>query len=346
MKKNGAIAKPNRPDPAELRELHSAADEFFRLKPWKWMYDSHLFGFQSPESRKFGFVCVMGAANQVFGLCVYRGAQGLQSFLDLHNGKLAPPNTDLQTMHNALLVTHDPASSFEKLDREDSVSAGFPLKRGKKHPLFRSFRPGFVPWHLTSPEARFFATAIRQTVDMAKRLQAEPDLLDRDPNVAILVRQSTTPDGSAWKDTWVKPHFPADEPENSPPPITEDLIESIRNLPGSTEAWEFDFRFLPIVLSNSPEPHRYPRLVIIADFSHGKALHGNVLEPTAEMADAGQELISFIQSVGRLPGTITVKRSELAGHLAPLRKLNITINLVEAIPPLEDLANALSEAQP
>ena len=60
MNKGGNLMDEDSPTKQEWQELFAALREFKKTAPWRWMYNSDLFGVQNPESGEIGYCCVMG----------------------------------------------------------------------------------------------------------------------------------------------------------------------------------------------------------------------------------------------------------------------------------------------
>lgn len=84
--------------------------------------------------------------------------------------------------------------------------------------MFRSYRPGYAPWHLTGPKARFLAVALRQAVDVARRFRDDDAVLG--PQVAGCI-PFRVPEGDGTDNLWRDElRFPM--AHGVPPPIRGD----------------------------------------------------------------------------------------------------------------------------
>ncbi|MFQ5950296.1 MAG: hypothetical protein ACE5J1_06390, partial [Nitrospiria bacterium] len=150
MKKQNGVSNQ------EWSALYEAAIAFKKLRCWEWMVDSDLFGVQNPENGEIGYCCVMGALGEVLALNVYPGTEGLRSYWYMHEqSRLAEegvPVADpfLLNSQKCLMTSFEDRKDLHKTDLNSIKKLGLKFHGRKAWPLFRSYRPGFVPWYLTS----------------------------------------------------------------------------------------------------------------------------------------------------------------------------------------------------
>jgi hypothetical protein len=154
----------------EARELFDLSTQVKDLKPWRWMEETDLIGIEHPETGEIGFISVMGSLGEHEAIALYLGAEGLYDFIDLHTDESA-------TAHRALEIRHVQAAFserkyLEKEDRDLIKQLGLKFKGGA-WPMFRSYRPGYLPWFVTLDEARFLIHALSQIIAVAKSVRDE-----------------------------------------------------------------------------------------------------------------------------------------------------------------------------
>ena len=134
------------------------------------MEETDLIGIENPETSEIGFISVMGSLGEHEAIALYLGAEGLYDFIDLHTDESA-------TAHRALEIRHVQAAFSERkyLEKEDRnliKQLGLKFKGGAR-PMFRSYRPGYLPWFVTLDEARFLIHALSQIIAVAKSVRDE-----------------------------------------------------------------------------------------------------------------------------------------------------------------------------
>jgi hypothetical protein len=102
----------------------------------------------------------MGALGEVLSMHAYIGAEGLRQFRKMETEEIADPGEFFATTH-CVYVEFVPRSELQRQDRELLVALGHPQGKGLASPIFRTMRPGFLPWFVTEDEARTLAECIR-----------------------------------------------------------------------------------------------------------------------------------------------------------------------------------------
>jgi hypothetical protein len=140
------VTADSSPTLQEWRKLYEAAIQIKQLAPWERMSEDMLFGVQDPETGEIGFVSIMGALGEHFAVAVYIGAKGLQGFWIAHSGDenpFIPAEVILETFH--LQASFEDRNMLRKDDRDIIKQLGLKFRGRNEWPMFRSYRPGFVP---------------------------------------------------------------------------------------------------------------------------------------------------------------------------------------------------------
>ena len=199
---------------AEWERLYELAVKLKALEPWEWMDEQDIFGVQNPENGEIGFVSIMGMLGEHLSMCVYLGAEGLHGYWDMSD-----PITDLENNPFAMFevpqlqVSFEDREMLEKQDRDIIKKLGLKFRGNQNYPLFRSIKPGFMPYFVESEESRFLIYAMEQTLAMLPRFYDEEYLLPNPDEELILVRVPEQQNGNlVWRDE-IKPIPPPETPE-------------------------------------------------------------------------------------------------------------------------------------
>ena len=71
-------------------------------------------------------------------------------------------------------LSFEDRESLEPQDRRILKEADLSFRGKNAWPLFRSYRPGFVPWFLESEEAETLRVALEQLLAVALRIRIDP----------------------------------------------------------------------------------------------------------------------------------------------------------------------------
>ena len=133
------------PSLEEWRVLYDAALEFKKIAPWEWMWDSDIFSVRNPLNDEFGYLCVLGRKKESFGLIVYLGQEGLESYLKVMDGETDPNNPDAIHINKCLSVAFDDKEYLTAEDLAIIKNLGLRFSGKKFWPQFQSYRPGYFP---------------------------------------------------------------------------------------------------------------------------------------------------------------------------------------------------------
>jgi len=306
----------------EWRKLYRAATRMKELAPWEWMGETAVFGVEDPETGDLGFVSVMGMSGEHRALAVYLGPEGLYGFWALvHMADSIPPEA-------VLIVPHLQASfeNRDELTRDDrDVIKQLELRfRGRQAwPMFRSWRPGYLPWYLEAWEARFLTCALEQTAEVALRFKEDPLLLEPPDEERYLVRvPQKENEVLEWIDRVVT--VPVPDPEPIPVAVDPDLLEEVKRLPGSPQTVEMDLFVIPARIEERGTRPYLPHMLLVVDGATGLPLGMELLKPErspeAMWGLVPVRLMSQLARMGCVPGGIRVRSPVLFELLQPLAK--------------------------
>jgi len=322
------------------QELYHAADEFKKIQPWKWLYDSDIFGVRNPLDSEIGYCSVMGALGEVFSLMMYLGSDGLAVYSDALSGKLAPQ--DMLFHMRGLMASFEDRAELTKSDYQVIKDLGLKFRGRGAWPLFRSYRPGYQPWYLEEAEAVFLTLALEQATLVALRLNASKDLLTQKGQGYYLVRVSESVEGRLlWRDEWLKP-APVPPKPSFPPQPPEPQLPKIKDIPKTRRGtWEIDTAFLSLAVQEKGRPF-FPIMLLCVDHDSGLVLLAD-LDSVAEYPHTFQEkLLALFERIGFLPELIMFQQHDLLKLFEPITTaLNIKAKKVKKLKVLDSIRQHL-----
>ena len=331
----------------QWRRLYEAAALVKELSPWEWMTETDVFGVQDPETGEIGFVSVMGLLGEHFGVSLYPNSRALYDFWALEEA-------DPEINPDALLEIPQLQASFEDRDQLDNrdrkviKELGLKFRGRKEWPLFRSYRPGFLPWFLEAEEAQSLAEALDQLLEVAPRFREDRSLLvPEDESYLVRVPHQEGPT-RVWEDTVME--VPPPEPLSIQVEMDPGALEGLESLPQSGHELEMDLFMFPAPVQGEKEARPvFPYMLLTVDAGTGMVVGTDLLEPVPSLeAMWGSVPLAVTQQLARLglkPAQVKVSSELLFGRLQPLAQASrFELELAPFLPALHEAREALLEA--
>ncbi len=321
--------------------LYGAAAVLKSVAPWQWMWDSEVFGVKDPETGVIGYCSVMGRLGEHLALGVYLGPAGLAGLQALREMKKLDFVEFLRSQ-NMLKVSFESRAELKPEDLKLIKQFGFVYRGRQSWPLFRSFRPGYMPWFLTGSEARFLNVAIRQALDVTMRLKDEPALLTALRPDTYLVRVAETDAGEpVWRDEWLQATPLADEDAVAalmadvpiPPALVARASAGTRQRCGT---WEVDIRPTPAPIAPPGERPFIPLQILIADHDSGFIHETDIREQAGYVTAFREHLVRVLDKQEQVPERILLANDRAEAVLRPITDaLAITVERVLKLAQIE-----------
>jgi hypothetical protein len=332
----------NLPTLQEWGRLYEAAIQVKQIAPWEWMSEDMLFGVQDPETDELGFVSIMGALGEHFAAAVYLGAKGLYGFWTAHAGDedpFIPPEVILETYH--LQASFEDRNTLRKDDRDIIKQLGLKFRGRNEWPMFRSYRPGLVPWFLEPWEVRFLAHALEQSLDVIACLEQDLSLLEPPDEESYLVRVPRQQEGAlAWQDQIVR----VPPPELSPIQIAmdEELLARMKNAPRGQHELQVDLFLVPGGFRDRPGRPYLAYVLMVVEAASGFTLGSDLLTVETTLEDMwGQvptHVLRKMAMLGGIPRQVTVRTRILWQLIQPLAdELGVRVELATQLPSLDEV---------
>ncbi len=280
---------------ATWRALFKAADLVREAQPWKVLVDGDLFAMAHPDSDEVSLGSVLGHGQKVFGVQVYRMAEGVRFWNDtLKNGE---PNYGQLRMHNHMLNAEFQAKG--RLDGEDHrvrEELNLPKlpNKGRPYPCFRSMRPEAMPWFIEEDEARLLTFALllsmRQADYFVEQGGGEHVEYPKDEHGIMKIPTYRLKSGgdptvmADWEMTEESmPQAPPEEDSVSAA-VEEGLVARLEGLSKGDATWQIGSLNMPVPGLADGRMH-YPRVVLTVEARSG-GIKGYLMEKPTN--DAGE----------------------------------------------------------
>ena len=209
---------------------YDLASELYRLAPWEYLEETDMIRIVHPQTGEIAHISIMGSHGKHLALALYIGHEALSRFnLMQEDDPFDPAFPQLDSM-GLVLETRQIQLSFVRRGELHSYELDAIKKAGKKFrgdnwPMFRSFKPGYVPGALDAAEIVWLTTAIEQFLAVFPQLEGTCLSTFRIENDSCDILTRSLKSG-AWHTTWTE-HMDFSYEWATPPP-SEFLIEKIK----------------------------------------------------------------------------------------------------------------------
>lgn len=326
----------NAPSTQEWKKLYELMDKVRGISPWDWLEEDDIFAVQDPETEKIGFVSVMGAIGEHYSIAVYRGEKGLLGFWDFHE---SDPEKEL-AYQKLFEIPHIQASFEDRKylfseDKKIIKKLGLTYRGRDAWPMFRRYRPGFVPWFITSADAKLLICVLEQTVEVSLGVKTDADMLYPDDQDGYLLRKRiNTGNRTEWRDfIWHETKEPA-----GPVEFFSDMIafNNVRKLQNAAYSLEMELFMSPHAVSENEDGPYYPYILLMVETGQGLVLGHELIFPLPNLETMWQKMPSFIAraltKLPSLPAEIYISSDKLYESLVHMKDyLNSSVRHVEKL---------------
>ena len=334
------------PTPAAWRRLHELASEVHALAPWTWMDEEMVFGVRSGEGGEPNFVSLMGKAGQHLSVAVYLGSEGLRGFQRMCEAEVRPSSEQLLETPQ-LQASFEDRAELEPEDRAIVKELGLSFRGRMAWPMFRSTRPGCLPWFVEAWEVEILVEVLEQVLEVAPRVRRNPPALGPGDGRTFLVRSKTDGLGAeAWTERLETLLMPAAAPTETS--VNAGTVEKVRRLPRGDHPVEVSLFGSMATIQAERERPRLPYVLLLVDSDTGMVLGVETLAVEsglqAMLALVPQCLCRALEKAAQVPRVMRTDSARLAGLVGDLvSELGIRMEQVSDLPALEEVRQGLEE---
>ena len=322
---NGTISNKN-PTKEDWENLYHSAICFKENRPWMWMQNGDLFAVENPFGGETGYCSVLGNGGQEFGLLLFLGAKGYNTYQRLIMDESATMSLESSLNTCALSLLFVARNELEEPDINVIRSLGLSFRGKNAWPLFRSQRTGYLPWYLEKEEALFLTSALHQTINVGIRVRDNDlDLFAGSDSDLVLTRYFYE---GQWLDEWRKPRRIE---ETVPASVTLDnerlgrLHDAVSRKSGS---WELDVFIFPAAIDSGTGRPYYPTCILAVERNHGLIIGTDFLGPDLLLKEKQEAFIRLLEKATPIPQEIRVSNEDVRQLIEPVaRELGISIHI-------------------
>jgi len=329
------------------RKIYLLAAEIRKLSPWKWMYESDLFGVKIPGTDRVYFISIMGSEEAFFALSAYKGYQGLSQFLEFQeNVDFLPPETILTIPHLMMSFVDREELSGEHLASIKESGVTF---RGRGNwPHLEDFEPAYTPVLPEGETLSDIPILLGQVVEVIRRAEKDTGFLLRDHEIYddILVRTpSETPEATTWKDVYESFDAKRDS-RKFKLTYRNDTQKNVSQLPEAEAVLQMDLVLLPAPVMETAKRGFFPFALLLVDKGRGVVPAMQTLSPEPNLhamyESVPQKVLEELAKLKYRPTRIEI-RSELLYSLVnnSLKGAKVKLRQVKGMPQMDEFIASL-----
>ena len=321
------------PSFSAMERLYRLASDLYGLRPWRVLDEDNLIVVRDSVSGELCYCSVMGALGEVLSMHAYIGTEGLRQFRKMEAEEIADPGEFFASTH-CVYVEFVPRAELQRQDRELLTELGHPQGRGLASPIFRTMRPGFLPWFVTEAEARTLAECIRAVIVVCAAVAGQKsmkfwELADTYPMV-------TRAEGA-------EPRYHVEmfhsvlppEPPVTPARLAEETLLAVRVQDYAVRGvMELDITYSGAAIGKKGERNACASIAIAVDAESGMVLAPEVTDATVAAGDAlAKVFLKAIQVSRTLPKEVRVRSQRFKDSLTPLMdSFGVTVRVASRLP--------------
>lgn len=282
----------------QWKQLYEVATRIKELKPWEKLWDMDLIAVRSGAKEDTVFYSILGRGGDCYGIAVYEGYEGLNSFLMLpmqQSMNLKPE----YVMFNQKNLTCYWGNREELTGKQRKLikDLGYSYRGKNQWLYFLSFEPGYYPYNMDESEVLRMSTYL-QDLELALRYYNETDIkVDFEHGNMFLF--SFGKDKKTWNFGEAPLPFTSFQFGNLL--ITdEELLSDLAKAPKCDAVLEADVSVLGVSVADKKyERPGNPALSLMGDANTGTIIKFEMLEPDDDpIVMLAEILIGFIFQFG------------------------------------------------
>jgi len=325
-----------------MKRLYGLASDLYGLRPWQLLDEDNLIVVRDSVSGELCYCSVMGALGEVLSMHAYIGAEGLRQFRKMEAEEIADPGEFFAFTH-FVYVEFVSRAELQRQDRELLAYLGHPQGRGLASPIFRTMRPGFLPWFVTEDEARTLAECIRAVIVVCTAVASQE-------NVKFWERADIYP--MVTRIEGAEPRYCVEmfqsilppEPPVAPARLAEETLLAIRGQDYAVRGvMELDVTYSGAAIGKKGKRNCCAAIAMAVDAESGMVLAPEVAESSVAAGDTvARVFLKAIQTSRTLPKEVRVRSQKLKDSLTPLMEsLGVAVRVANRLPASDEARSHL-----
>lgn len=282
----------------QWKVLYEAATRIKELKPWEKFWDMDIIGIRYGEEENTVFFSILGRGGECYGLVVYEGYEGLNSFLMLTMQQAMNLSTKY-AMYNQKNLTCYWGNRDELTDKQRKIikDLGYSYRGKNQWLYFLSFEPGYCPYNMDEEEVLRMSVYL-QDLELALKYYDETNTkVDFESGNMFLL--SFGKDKKTWN--FGEEPLPFTTFQFGNLLITdEELLADLAKVPKCNAVLEADVTVLGAKITDKKYSRpANPALSMLGDAESGVLIHYEIAEPDEDpIVMLAEGVIGFIFRCG------------------------------------------------
>ena len=325
-----------------MERLYGLASDLYGLRPWRFLDEDNLIVVRDSVSGELCYCSVMGALGEVLSMHAYIGAEGLRQFRKMEAEEIADPGEFFASTH-CVYVEFVPRAGLQRQDRELLATLGHPQGRGLASPIFRTMRPGFLPWFVTEDEARMMAECIRAVIVVCSAVASQKSVkFWQHANIYPMVTRFEGAEPRYHVEMFQS--IPPSEPSVAPVRLAEETLLAIRRQDYAVRGvMELDITYSGAAIGKKGERNSCVAIAMAVDAESGMVLAPEVADSSVAAGDTiAKVFLKAIQTSRTLPREVRVRSQKLKDCLTPLMEfLGVAVRVANRLPASDEARSHL-----
>lgn len=298
----------------QWKVLYEAATKIKERKPWEKLWDMDLIGIRHGKEEDTAFFSILGRGGDCYGIAVYEGYEGLNSFLMLAMQQTLNLSPEYAMFNQKNLTCYwGNRNELTEKQRKTIKDLGYSYRGKNQWLYFLSFEPGYYPYNLDEEEVLRMSGYL-EDLELALAYYEDLDIkVDFENGNMFLF--SFGKDKKTWDFGEVPLPFTAFRSDRLI--ITdEELLSDLAKAPKCKAALEADVMIMGAKISDKKYSRpANPALPMLGDAASGAIIHFEMTEPDEDpVITLAESVIGFIFQYGA-PKEIRVSNMIVASGL-------------------------------
>ena len=335
------MAENTTPTIEAWQHLYALMAQVKKMAPWEWMFESDIFAVRDPESGAFYFISVMGNLGEHLSVAVYQGTRALAQLTAIFNHVQTRSSGEEILEISHLQASFEDRAQLSSKDRQTIKQLGLKFRGRMAWPLFRSYKAGYVPWHLEAGEVRILTLALEQLLEVAPRFAADEVAFPQKTGDYLTRIQG---EDGRWQEQIVS--IPPAAPESIDIRIPRQSAEAVRRLQRGHNVFEADLFLMPGSVGDRRSRPQFAYIFLVVDAQSGMILNGDTLYVTTTfndmLAEVPKRFVDICLKMQGVPDEIHVSSERVEWLLSSLSSLiDCKIKRVRHLHSLDNARNAM-----